>query len=297
MLETKSLKIIQTIAESNSLTEASRKLFLSQSALSHQLKQIEDLIGKQVFHRINKKLVLTDIGKLIVNAAHEILPILAKCNNQIQNYVNGEQTIISICTQCNTSYHWLPQVIKQFERSYSGTRIQISTEATGNPTEFLLNGEIDLAIVIDPQPNKLFVFHELFIDDVFLLVSNQHPLSQKPYVRVSDFADLNYIMFSDRFENNLFAKHMLIPAGIRPKTITKVQFTEATIEMVKANLGVAVMSKWLVKPFLASSELTAVKITKSGYSRRWCIARLKTQQESKILDEFMQTLKTELQDL
>ena len=82
-MDIKHLKLVKTVEEEGSLTKAGDKLFLSQSALSHQLKEMETQLGASVFHRLNKKLVLTSVGKIVLQSAHKVLQELEKAKIEV----------------------------------------------------------------------------------------------------------------------------------------------------------------------------------------------------------------------
>src|SRR5688572_7912803 len=111
MIELKYFKLLQSVADEGNLTRAGEKLFLSQSALSHQLKDLEDLIGLPVFHRIKKKLILTDAGWLLLNTGRNITRELESLQLELKKRSNGQAGRLRISTECYTCYRWLPPII------------------------------------------------------------------------------------------------------------------------------------------------------------------------------------------
>ncbi|MEZ0130006.1 AAA family ATPase [Flavobacterium sp. LBUM151] len=138
-MEIRHLRLIKAIVEEGSITKAIDKLHLTQSALSHQLKEAEYQLGTAIFLRMNKKLVLTKAGEKIYELANEILDKLAQTETQIKQMVFGEHGEIRISTECFSSYHWLPHVLKQFHLLYPNVELKIVTEATHIPLQKLLD--------------------------------------------------------------------------------------------------------------------------------------------------------------
>lgn len=136
MIEIRHFQLIKMISEAGSMTKASEKLFLTQPTLSHQLKEIESKLGASLFLRINKKLILTEEGKKIIEAAHEILPRIAQIENDIKG-IRRKVKHLRLTTQCYTCYHWLPEIMKKFQTEFPTTEIDIVTEAMSNPVDSL----------------------------------------------------------------------------------------------------------------------------------------------------------------
>ncbi|MEX2235072.1 MAG: LysR family transcriptional regulator [Cyclobacteriaceae bacterium] len=291
MIEIKHLHLIKEIADTGNMTKASKKLFLTQPSLSHQLKEIESRLGVPLFLRINKTMILTDAGKMILNASEEILPKLQAIEKQLKHHNNSVREL-RVSTQCYTCYHWLPVLMKKFHQTSPNVEIDIVTEAMNDPIDFLLKGKIHLAITNNKSEDNGVTFEKVFDDEQILLVAHDHPLASKPYVRPKDFENENVIIYKEAFECDYFAQNMLIPQNVTPARVTKMQLTEARVELVKAGIGITVLSKWLVKPFLqGSSLLKQVRITKNGFYRSWYIACLTQNRTDTHIRHFIEFLK------
>lgn len=291
MIEIKHLHLIKEIADTGNMTKASRKLFLTQPSLSHQLKAIESRLGVQLFLRINKSMILTDAGRMLLNASEEILPRLATIEKRLKHAIDSVHEL-RVSTQCYTCYHWLPVLMKKFRDTHPNVEIDIVTEAMNDPVEFLLKGKIELAITNDKSESNGVSFEKVFDDEQVLLVPCDHPLATKMYVTPRDFQNQNVIIYKEAFESDYFAQNMLIPQNVTPARVTKMQLTEARVELVKAGIGITVLSKWLVKPFLqGNSTLKQVRITKKGFYRSWYIASLTQNRNDTYIRDFIEFLK------
>ena len=278
MIEIRHFQLIKMISDAGSMTKASEKLFLTQPTLSHQLKEIESKLGVSLFHRVNKKLILTEEGKKIIEAAQDILPRIVQIENDIKG-INGKVKRLRLTTQCYTCYHWLPAIMKKFQSAFPNTEIDIVTEAMNDPVEYLLKGEIDLAITNHHKREPGIKFEKLFDDEQVALVPSRHALAAKPYLRPSDFRDETMIIYKEDIKKDFFAQQVLIPRSIRIGRVTKMQLTEARVELVKAGMGLSVLSKWLVKPFVRdSSSVKLIPIGKNGFYRTWYTGTLHTRQ-------------------
>ena len=276
-IELKHLQLVYNIELLGNLSRCAEAMHITQPAASHLLKNLELQIGGKVYDRINKKMVLTKAGNVLLNAAMDILPKMTDYKLLLSNEIHGKKGTIKIATECNTSYTWLPKVLKSFQNTYPGVEVEINVRATSDPLKYLQEGKIDLAILIDPKAGNKFEYHELFVDEVLLVVPKSHKLSLKNHVDADALIDESYIMYPEKFENNSVANKILIPKDIRPKKIIKLQLTEAIIEMVQAGMGITAMSNWLLKSYINNREIKTIRITKKGFFRKWAILSLKKQ--------------------
>lgn len=293
-MEIRHLRLVKAIVEEGSITNAINKLHLTQSALSHQLKEAEYQLGTKVFLRQNKKLVLTKAGEKLYETANEVLSKLSDTEREIKQLIFGEFGEISISTECYSSYHWLPSVLKQFHLLYPNIELKIVMEATHYPLQKLLEGVINIAIVSDPLNDKRIKYIELFQDEMLMVVSENHEWSRKKYVVAEDFADQHLLIHSLPLETVTVHQFLLAPANVTPRKITPLPLTEASLEMVKADMGVMAMAKWALQPYLKSNSIRAVKIGRNGLKRKHYIAYLGDKECPEYFAHFIAFLQTEI---
>lgn len=293
-MEIRHLKLIKAIAEEGTITKAIDKLHLTQSALSHQLREAEDQLGTKIFERQAKKMVLTKAGEKLYETAIEVLEKLSKTEVQIKKMVFGESGEIKLSAECYTSYHWLPSVMKQFHYLYPNVELQMVMSATHYPLQKLISGELDLAITSDPVKDSKIQYHELFQDEMVAVVPSGHPWADKKFVKPEDFTTENLIIHSLPLETVTVHQFFLKPAGVAPKKIIPVPLTEAAIEMVKAEMGVVVMARWSLKNHLQDGSLRTVKVGKAGLKRKHYIAFLKKKKNPDYLHHFVEFIQKEI---
>ncbi len=292
-MEIRYLRLIKAIVEEGSITRAMDVLFLSQSALSYQLKEAELQIGTKLFFRVSKKLVLTPAGKKLYSTATRVLAELDETEEEIRRMMDGESGTIRISTECYTSYHWLPAVLKKFKSEFPNVEIEIVFEATHHPVEKLLAGELDLAITSNPEHPEQIEFIQLFSDEMLAVVSEQHPWAKREYVVSEDFQDATLIIHSLPLDTVSIFRTQLTPKGLRPKKLIILPLTEASIELVKANMGVIVLANWAMKPYI-NGQVKAVRINPEGFFRQQYIARMRNRKYPIYFDYFIRFLREEL---
>ncbi|GAA0537575.1 LysR family transcriptional regulator [Chitinophaga japonensis] len=293
-MEIRQLKLIKAIVEEGSITKAIDKLHLTQPALSHQLREAEYQLGAKIFHRINKKMVLTKAGEKVYALANDILSRMEDAETQIQKLIYGESGEIRLSTECYTSYHWLPALMKAFHLVYPNIDLHIVMEATHHPLQKLLAGQLDVAITSDPVKDQHISYRELFRDEMVAVVPDTHAWVKKKFVAAEDFATQQLIIHSLPMETVTVHQYLLAPAGVSPQKVIVLPLTEAAVEMVKAGMGITVMAKWAVHPYLEKGMLKAVKIGRSGLKRTHYAATLVHPQPPEYLQRFIEFLQSEI---
>jgi LysR family transcriptional regulator for metE and metH len=265
-------------------------LFLSQSALSHQLAELEASVGVSLFRRLPRRMVLTGPGERLLQAARLVLRELSEAERDLSASSKNCGGTLRITTECYTCYHWLPGSLKPFESRYPRVQVQIVVDATRRPIEALLADEVDLAIIAGPVASRRLNARLLFRDEMVVVAHPEHPLAARPYVQADDFADQHLLTYSVPEDELTVWTDVLKPAGVRPARMSQVELTEAMIEMVRANLGIAVLARWAVTPWLSRGSLKAVRLTKAGKFRDWSAVTHRTKHKPEYLDAFIDQL-------
>jgi LysR family transcriptional regulator for metE and metH len=293
-METRHLRLVQAIVQSGGITRATERLHLTQSALSHQLREAEYQLGTKIFYRVNKRLLLTEAGEIVYRLANEVLEKLEQADAQLRQLIQGESGEIRISTECYTSYHWLPALMRQFHVLYPKVELKIVMEATHQPLQKLLSGDLDIAITSDPLKTNQIRYLRLFRDEMFAVIPAEHAWSEKAYVVAQDFGDQNLIIHSLPMETVSVYQFVLAPAKVAPRKVTVLPLTEAAIEMVKAQMGISVMAGWALAPYLKSGALKKVKIGPRGLKRDHFIAVLKDRPLPGYFNHFIEFLQREI---
>jgi len=288
-LEIRHLKLVAAVAETGSITRAGNRLHLTQSALSHQLRDAEEQLGVPLFERRNARMFLTSAGERLLQAARTVLAELDRAASDIQKNGAPAQGLIRISTQCHTVYHWFPPQLIRFQKKFTGVEVQLVIEATNDPFEALLDGKLDLALICDPIRNRKIRYTPLFEDDVVIVVPANHHFAQKSCAAPEDFATENVLLYPPRADSTLLTK-VLEPAGIQPRKVQEVMLTEVILEMVIGGLGIAALPRWAVGPQLASGALIGVPLQPPGYRWQWSIAQLRANQPPAYVEEFIRLL-------
>ena len=270
-LELRHLRLVLAIEETGGITLAGERLHLTQSALSHQLKEIEARLGVPLFLRVKKRLVLTDAGRQVLAVSRRLLGEVVELEEDLRGRAAGRRGVLRLTTECYTCYDWLPPVLKRFEKRFPEVEVRIAVDSTRRPLDALVEGEVDLGMVTAPVARKELQSRPLFEDELLLVVAAGHPLATRRYVRPQDLAGERLLLYStpeeSKFYQQFFARH-----GIEPREVVAVQLTEAMLSMVKAGLGVAPFAGWAIERELRKGDVVGVRLGQRGLQRTWVAA-------------------------
>jgi LysR family transcriptional regulator for metE and metH len=267
-LEIRHLRLVVAVAAHGSLTAAAEGLHLTQSALSHQLRDIEERLGAPLFLRRNRKMTPTPAGQRLLETGQAVLSQLERAESAVREIGRERQGLLRVATECYTCYHWLPGVLQDFTARCPGIDVRVDLEATSRPIPLLLAGRLDLALTLSPVRDRRLAATPLFRDELVVLVPAGHPFASQAYVRPQQLAEESLFTYSSREDSYVFQR-LLTPAGISPKRHQQVQLTEAIVELVRARLGVSVLARWAVQPYQDKGSLAAVRLTANGFYRNW----------------------------
>src|SRR5258708_28013481 len=182
MIEVRHLRLVRAIAEEGGPTRAASRLHLTQSAVSHQLADLEGRLGVPLFTRVRRQLKLTSAGARLLEAARALLPELSRVERELYRVSTRKREVLRVAVECFTSYHWLPSVIAGLAEGHPHIDVRIVPEATREPVTALLRGTLDLALVSSPVQDRELLSAPLFDDEWTVIPSPVHPLAGRPFV-------------------------------------------------------------------------------------------------------------------
>jgi LysR family transcriptional regulator for metE and metH len=286
-LEVRHLRLVAEIADAGSMTRAADRLFLTQSALSHQLRDIEARFATPFFVRLGRRMVLTAAGRRVLDTARRVIGDIARAEEDVRRLAGHSDGIIRVCTQCNTGYHWLGPLLSVFQRKHPRVTVNIAADATSRPVDALLEGRVDLAILIDPAADRRLRLRPLFADEMVAIVAKGHPLARRRWVTAEDLAGEHLLLYSSAPEESFLLRKVLGPVGLTPARVSFIMLTEAMIELARAGTGVGVLPRWSAQRAIAAGAVAALSITRRAMRRRWVAATLAAQVDPPYLVDFM----------
>ena len=268
-LEIRHFRMLQAMAQSASVTRAASLLGLTQSALSHQIREAERRLGVPLFARSAKRLQLTKAAKILSEESSRILAQIERAEADVGKAGSNVQHIVRIGCGAYSCYRWLPQFLRGFQATAADIDIEVVADATQQPLKALLDRHIDVAITSgrsDKTPTRSL---RLFRDELTFIMPPDHPLAHKRFIVAQDLVDQTYISYSNIAEKGHEYDALLRPARVTYKKLLKVELTEAIVELVRGGFGVSILSHWAVASYLRSGALVAAKVTAKGLFVDW----------------------------
>ena len=267
-IEFRHLRTIRAIHQAGGLARAADLLNITQSALSHQVKGLEDQVGVELFVRRSKPLKLSAAGQRLLTLAERILPEIETLEEDFRNLKSGKTGRLHIAIECHACFEWLFPVLEEFRKAWPDVDVDIRPGLAFDAMPALLREEVDLVVSSDPEDLSGVDFTPLFDYEPVFVASSQHPLAQKDFVVAEDFRDQLLITYPvDRARLDVFTE-LLTPAKVEPLAVRQVELTSVILLLVASNRGVAVLPDWVVREVKYHSDYVTRKVTETGLSKR-----------------------------
>jgi LysR family transcriptional regulator for metE and metH len=268
-LETRDLRLVQAIAQSGGATQAAKLLHLSQSAVSHQLRSLEERLGVELFRRQGGRLCITLAGEKLVEVAQQVLLPLLHTELELKRGGFRERPKLRVATQCYTAYHWLPKAVQALMAAHPEVELMLEGEVVGDAEEHLRDNRADVVLCVMPPSKGSFTRLPLFKDELVLAVPRGHALARKKYVEGSDLAEETLIQNQTSAQERERVKRLLFGEHGRVKHVLRLPVTEAVLDLVQAGMGVSILASFALGARIQRGELEAVRLTKGGLARTW----------------------------
>ncbi|AKO96208.1 MAG: LysR family transcriptional regulator [Marinovum algicola] len=266
-IEFRHLRTIKAIHEAGGLARAADQLNITQSALSHQIKGLEDQAGVELFVRRSKPMKLSAAGLRLLRAAERILPEIEKLQDEFSGLRDGKSGRLHIAIECHACFEWLFPVLEAFRKSWPDVDVDIRPGLAFDALPALQKEEVDLVVSSDPESLPHVEFSELFDYAPVFVASKDHPLAAKSYVDAEDFRGQTLITYPvERTRLDVFSQ-LLIPARVEPAAVRQAELTAVILLLVASNRGISVLPDWVVREVKYNSDYVTRPLTKNGLTR------------------------------
>jgi len=291
-LELRHLETLLALAECGSLSKAAARLFLTQSALSHQLKTLEHHFGAALVEKNVRPLRFTAIGHRLLDLARTILPQVAEAGRDVARLAQGHAGPLRVAVQCHNCFDWLMPAMDAYRSLWPEVELDIISGFVVDPLPLLERAEAELAVVHDkPEARPTLTFSPLFRYESVALMSPRHPLAAKQWLTAEDFAKETLITYPVPDEMLDVMKHCLTPAGIDPKRRTA-ELTVAILQLVASGRGVAALPSWTVGNYIERGYVVSRPIGRDGLRCELYAATTRSGAEAAYIREFIALTRT-----
>lgn len=284
MLEIRHLKSLKAISETNKLGLAAQRVFLTQSALSHQIKALEQHYGIVLFKRVPQGLTFTKAGERLLALAHELLPAIEKAERDLVRLKSNQSGELRIVLECHTCFDWLTPVMDNFRRAWPEVEIDLVAGFHSDPWQLISEGKADIVIGGLPQKNMHLPHLPLFKFEIMAVLPPDHRLSKKTRLEAKDFEGETLITYPVNEARIDVIQQVLAPANIDYQRRTA-ELTIAIMQLVASRRGVAALPNWGIRSYVDHAYVIAKSIGKQGlWSNLYLIASQDTIEKQYVID-------------
>jgi len=287
MLDRSHLMIVREVERQGSLTAAADTLNLTQSALSHAVKKLEQQLGTSVWTREGRSMRLTQAGQYLLSLANRLLPQFDLAEERMKQYAQGERGTLRIGMECAPCYQWLLKVVSPYLVRWPDVDVDVKQRFQFGGVGALIGYEIDVLVTPDPLKKSELHFQPVFDYEQVLVVGDDHALAKEAYVTPEQLAHevlITYPVGTDRLD---IYTHFLTPANTAPRRHKVIETTDIMLQMVSSGRGVAALPRWLAEEYASWMPLTSVRLGKKGIAKQIFLGTRKTDDDIDYLAAFV----------
>lgn len=270
-IDSRQLRAFAALVRTGSFTLAAKELFLSQSAVSHSIKALETELGCRLLDRMGKKFALTLAGEQLLHHSEKILKEMEQARVSLQQLGKWGKSRLRLGASATACQYILPAVLRELKKTFPQCLLSIAPGDTREAEDLLQDGEIDLAVALEPQHDTALEFMPLFQDELWFVVDPQHPWAMRGRVERDEISTQNYIHYSRSSYTFRIVENYFHEEDMKLNLSIELGDMEAIKELVKVGLGVSILAPWVVRKELADKSLVALPLGRRKLRRHWGI--------------------------
>ena len=263
-IELRHLRTLSALRDTGSLVEAAERVCLTQSALSHQLKDLEDRLGTSLFVRKTRPVRFTPAGRRLIELADRVLPEFQAAERDLTRLTGGRAGRLYMAIECHSCFDWLLPAIERFRDDWPEVELDLSSAFGFAPLPALARGDLDLVITSDPIALQRVVYEPLFRYEAVLIAAPDHPLAARDHVLPADLAAETLITYPVERDRLDVLTRFLDPAGVEPAQIRQAELTPMMVQLVASGRGVACLPNWAVTEHVARRFVVPLSLGPNG---------------------------------
>jgi LysR family transcriptional regulator for metE and metH len=288
MLERIHLAVIREVDRQGSLTAAADVLCLTQSALSHTIKKVEQQLGTAIWTREGRNLRLTQAGQYLLGLANRLLPQLEHAEQLMRQYAQGQRGTLRIGMECHPCYQWLLKVVSPYLANWPDVDVDVKQKFQFGGIGALFGYEIDILVTPDPLYKPGLRFEPVFDYEQVLVVGREHRLAGQSHAMPKQLAEEILITYPVEIERLDIYNQFLLPAGCMPKQRKVIETTDIMLQMVASGRGVAALPGWLAAEYAEKMAITSVRLGRHGIAKQIFLGTRETDADIDYLRSFVE---------
>jgi DNA-binding transcriptional LysR family regulator len=291
-METRLLKLFCAVAECGSLAAASTQLHLTPSALSHGLKALETDVGCRLFERVGKRMLLNQAGEQLLAHIREPLAALDAAAESIKRLGKWGQTRLRLGTAASLCQYFIPGVIRDLRKEFPKLDLRVETGDTAELVEKVRADQVDLAICIEPETAAGLEVRPLFRDELMFVFAPSHPWATGRAIPPAEMRAQPLIIYRRSSRTVGLVDDFFRKLDLTPSTVMEIGSMMAIKELVKLNLGVAILAPWAADKEVAKGTLCMRPLGPARLTRQWVILSLASRRPGLAGEQFCRLCRT-----
>lgn len=269
-LDTRILRTLVAVQDYGTLSKAAEALGLTQSALSHQIREAERQCGAQLFRRVGRRLHLTPLGDQLQDSARLVVAEIERAEDNLENHRGGMGAVVRVSGGAYGCHDWMPRYLVQRRDEGSEKPIELLDNSIGQPMyKALTDGRVDVILCAGAPRDRRIEAIPVFDDELMAIMAPNHALRSRGHIEAADFGGQTYLTYSTVSEMDFEGERLFRPSKTSPKRFLRVGTVEAIIAMVAEGLGLSILSSWAVRAAERRGRIKLKRVTKSGLDVTW----------------------------
>lgn len=287
MIERTHLAILREVDRLGTLTQAADALCLTQSALSHAIKKIEQQLNVKLWSKEGRTLRLTQAGRYLLGVSLRLLPQLEHAEAVLQQFSQGQRGVLRVGMECHPCYQWLLRVVSPFLTQWPDVDIDVKQKFQFGGMGALFNHDIDLLVTPDPLFKSGVLFSPVFDYELVMVMAAEHVLCDRDFCVPEDVLNETLITYPVSVERLDVYSQFLTPGSCLPKKHKTIETTDIMLQMVAAGRGMTALPKWLVEQYKQQLNIKSVSLGEKGIHKQIHIGIREADSEIAYLDSFI----------
>ncbi|MEY4517396.1 MAG: hypothetical protein RL180_1742 [Pseudomonadota bacterium] len=264
MLELRHLRTLHALRDHGSLAAAAEQLCLTPSALSHQLRELEQWLDLSLVDRKSRPVQFSAAGERLLQLADQVLPQVTRTRSDLHRMAHGQTGRLLLASECHSCFDWLMPVLNRYRPDWPDVDLDFASGFEPEPHLSLQTGEIDLLITADPLALAGLHYTPLFEYESRLVLAPTHPLAQQDRFSAEDIAAQTLISYPVDAARLDIVAGWLGPLGLQPAHMRRTELTPMLIQLVASERGIAALPDWVVDEYERRGWVTSRRIPVAG---------------------------------
>ncbi|MGR8941501.1 MAG: LysR family transcriptional regulator [Gammaproteobacteria bacterium] len=260
MVDLLHLRILLALKQRGTLIAAAESLHVTQSALTHQIKNLEHRLGVTLWNKQGRTLMLTQAGKYLAEVAESVLNTVESAEKHVGLLARGKTGKLVLGIECHACYEWFRRILQPYLHAWPNLEVEVTSRHRADALNAIKQYKLDALLTSDPVLNGLVSYQSLFDFELLLFVSKRHRLAQYSEIAPEELRHEIVLTYpAERERLDMFRK-VLQPFNVEPLAHKTVEETDVMLQMAASERGVCLLPEWLLTAQASDQGLTGLRI-------------------------------------